>query len=149
MSEATSPFTLVHVGTVQSHGIRVLPGDEKPEWAKVPEGAGGMSLRGWFEDHVLALLSTTIARDDLAVSVTLGGLYRIDSSVLTETAKESEATDTLERMPAEEERRLSLQALPDLYPFMRELVFRTSSSILPNSAIMLAPTPPQPEYQED
>ncbi len=149
MSEAASPFTLVHVGTVQSHGLRVLPGDEPPDWAKVPEGTGDMALRGWFEDHVLALLSTTIARNDLAVSVTLGGLYKIDPSVLTANAKDSEVTDTLERMPAEEKKRLSLLALPEMYPFIRELVFRTSTSILPNSAIMLAPVPPQPEYRDE
>jgi len=108
-----------------------------------------MSLRGWFEDHVLALLSTTIAREGLAVSVTLGGLYKIDPSILTANAEDSEATDTLERMPVEEKQRLSLLALPELYPFMRELVFRTSSSILPNSAIMLAPAPPQPECRDE
>lgn len=145
MSEASSPFALVHVGTVQSHGLRVLPGDEPPEWAKVPEGTGDMSLRGWFENHVLALLSTTIARDDLAISVTLGGLYQVDSSALAEVVKDDpQSMDTLERMPVDAKRRLSEQALPDLYPFMRELVFRTSSGILPNSAIMLVPRPPEP-----
>ncbi len=149
MPDPENPFTLIHVATAESHGVRIFPQEEPPDWAKGLAGEGDMSLRGWYEDHVLALLSTTIAREELAIRVTLAGLYQVDASQFVLEGGGSSSTDSLKRLADDAKQLLSEQALPDLYPFMRELVFRASAEIFPPAAIMLTPKPPQPGPRVD